>query len=150
MSARTTRSADWKAVSQIRSLQSRAAEMAAARAGAERGAAAEQHQNCQAALDEAQRGWMKAIEGGAFDPGLARHWFAHVGRKEAEQRTAGEALQGADRRLEDKRSAWHGAQARAEAADKRRRSASAAEARRRDEDQLAAVEDRAAHQGRPG
>lgn len=150
MSARATRTADWKAVAEIRALQSRAAEMAAARAGAERGEAAEHHQSCEAALDEAQRGWADVLARGAFDPGLARHWYADVGRKEADERGADEALQGADRRLEDKRAAWHGAQARAEAADTRRRSASAGEARRRDENRLAEVEDRAARQRRPG
>jgi hypothetical protein len=149
VSARATRAADWKAVAEIRALQSRAAEMAAARAGAERTAAAERHQGCEASLDAAQRGWAEALDG-AFDPGLARHWFTDVGRKEAEERAAGEALAGADRRLEDQRAAWHGAQARAEAADTRRRSASSDEARRRDEERLAAVEDRAARQRRPG
>jgi hypothetical protein len=149
MSARTSRSADWKAVAEIRALQSRAAEMAAARAGAERTAAADRHQGCEAALDEAHRGWVEALEGAGFDPGLARHWYADVGRKEAEERAAGEALAGADRRLEDQRAAWHGAQARADTADTRQRSASAAEARRRDEERLAAVEDRASRQRRP-
>ncbi len=144
MSARRTRAADWKAVAEIRALKSRAAEMAAARAGQARGTAAERHESAEAALDEAQQGWAAALEERAFDPGLARHWFAHVGHRQDEERQAGAALAEADHRLGEARTAWHGAQARADVAGARSRSATATEARRRDETRLAAVEDRAA------
>lgn len=147
MSARRTRAADWKAVAEIDVLKSRVAEMAAAQAGKERGGAAERHEQAEAALGEAQDGWAAAL-GGAFDPGLARHWFAHVGRRQAEEKTAGEALAEADRQLAEKRAAWHGAQARADVVGERARSATAAEARRREETRLEAVEDRAALQRR--
>lgn len=148
MSARRTRAADWKAVAEIDVLKSRVAEMAAAQAGRERGSAAERHEEAEAALGEAQDGWAAALAGGAFDPGLARHWFAHVGRRQAEERTAGEALADADRQLAEKRAAWHGAQARADVVGERARSATAAEARQREEIRLEAVEDRAALQRR--
>lgn len=148
MSARRTRAADWKAVAEIRALKSRAAEMAAAQAGNERGDAAERHESAEAALDEAQLGWAAALDEGAFDPGLARHWFAHVGLRQVEEREAGETLAEADRRLAEKRAAWHGAQARADVTRARSRSATATETRRREESRLAAVEDRAALQGR--
>lgn len=147
MSARRTRAADWKAVAEIRALNSRVAEMAAARAGKERGDAAGRQESAGAALDEAQQGWAAALRG-AFDPGLARHWFAHVGRREAEARQAEEKLADADRQLTEKRAAWHGAQASADVADARSRAAAAGESRRRDEARLAAVEDRAALQRR--
>ena len=149
MSARRTRAADWKAVTEIRRLQSRAAEMEAARAGTARAAAADRHAEVETALGDAQRGWIGAVEGGALDPGLVGHWFADVGRRQAEERKVGEALRDADRRLEEKHAAWHGAQARADAADARRRDASAKAARHSDEARLAAVEDRATLQSRP-
>ena len=127
MSARRTRAADWKAVAEIDGLKSRVAEMAAAQAGKERGSAAERHEEAEAALGEAQQGWAAALDG-TFDPGLARHWFAHVGRRQAEEKTAGDALAEADRQLAEKRAAWHGAQARADVVGERARSATAAEA----------------------
>lgn len=147
MSARRARVADWKAVSEIRRLQSRAAEMEAVRAGTDRGAAAERHVEAEESLDDAQSGWTAALEG-VFDPGLAGQWFAEIGRKEAGEREAREALGKADRRLEEKRGDWHAAEARAEAAGARLHGASAGAARRREEARLAEVEDRFARPGR--
>lgn len=149
MSARRARAADWTAVTEIRRLQSRAAEMEAVRAGTERGAAAERHAEAETALDDAQRSWTAAVEGGALDPGLVGHWLADVGSRQAEERTCGEALRDAGRKLDEKRAAWHAARARADAADARRRDASAKAARHGEEARLAAVEDRAARQGKP-
>jgi hypothetical protein len=148
MSRRRTRASDWKAVAEIRGLQSRAAEMDAVRAGNGRDEAAGRRESAEAALDEAQLGWIATVEGGVFDPLLTRHWFAEVGRRQAEESEAGEALRDADRRLEESLAAWHVARARADAATERRRDASAMASRRREETRLTAMEDRAALQGR--
>lgn len=148
MNARRTRAADWRAVAEIRALQSRAAEMAAVRATHEQDAAATRHGESQAALDAAQQGWAAALAG-VFDPEMARRWFADVDRRQAEESAAGTALAESDRLLEARRTDWHAAEARADVADARHLDASARAVRRRDEARLAAVEDRAARQGRP-
>lgn len=150
MSGRDARAGDWKAVKEIRRLQSRSAEMAAQRAGAERGAAAERHSEAEAALGEAQRGWTAAVMGRAFDPGLVGRWYAEVGRNLAGEREAGETLREADRTLDARRADWHAAEARAEVAGARHDDAVARAVRRRDEARLAEGEDRFARQGKPG
>ena len=145
MSAARTR--DWKAIAAIRLLQRRAAELAAARAGAEREAAADRRAEAEASAADAQDGWVAALDG-AFDPGLARRWFGEVARREADAGEAGDALGEADRLLERKRVDWHAAEAREAAAQARHRSVSAGAARRREEKRLAEAEDRFGGQGR--
>jgi hypothetical protein len=142
MSARRTRAADWQAIAVIRRLQSRAAEMEAVRAGREREQAAQRQAESDAALAEAQRGWESALEG-AFDPGLARHWSADVGRKQGASEAADTAADEAELRLGDKRAAWNAADARAEVAEDRQRAAKGAADRHREEARLAGIEDRA-------
>lgn len=137
--------AGWKAVAEIRALQSRAAEMEAVRAGAERDSAATRHSDAEGALDRAQDGWAGALEG-AFDPGLAQGWFAEVSRTEAVESEAAEALREADRLLEAKSRGWHAAEARSEDAEGRRRTASAGAARKREEGRLAEIDERSARQ----
>lgn len=145
MSPRRARAADWQAVAEIRQLQSRAAEMAAIDAAADRHRAAEQNDSAKDALADAQRGWADAL-GGAFDPTLARHWFAHVGDRQAEADSAAATLQTAGDKLERSSAAWHAAEVRADAAEDRRRTAAADSARARDEARLGEVEDRSARQ----
>jgi hypothetical protein len=149
MSADRARAAGWKAVAEVRALQSRAAEMAAIRAGNARGEAARTHERSEAALDEAHDGWAGAVEGSVFDPDLAGHWLALVGRRRAAEQDAGEALNEAGRTLAAKSAARHAAEARAEVAVARHGEAEARAARRGDEARLATVEDRAARRGAP-
>jgi len=145
MSAVRARAAAWRAIARIRRLQSRVAELDVARAGGERETAAQRHARAEQLLDQAQSGWAGAIEG-AFDPGLARHWFAKVDRERAGERQAGETLREADTRLEEKRGDWHAAEARGEVAEERSRRATAGAARRAEEARLAESEDRFAGQ----
>lgn len=147
MSPRRARAADWQAVAEIRLLQSRAAEMAAADAATARRRAAERNDAAEDALAEAQHGWADALTG-AFDPTLARHWFAHVGDRQAEAETAATALEEAGAEARQSNAAWHAAEVRAEAAEDRRRLAASDASRARDEARLGELEDRAARQER--
>jgi hypothetical protein len=145
MSARRARAADWQAVAEIRQLQSRAAEMAAIDAANARRRAAEQNHAAEDALADAHRGWADALVG-AFDPWLARHWFARVGDRQSEADAADAALETATGEAERSNAAWHTAEVRAEAAVERRRIAVADASRARDEARLGEIEDRAARQ----
>jgi hypothetical protein len=148
MNARRARAAAFKAVAGIRGLQSRAAELAVARAENERRSRSDAQGRCAAALDETQRGWAETLGGASFDPGLARQWFADVGARQAEEKQASEKLDEAETLLGERRTACHEAIARAETADAQARKAASQEARRRDEARLSALQDQATYRRR--
>lgn len=148
MSPRRKRAADWRAIAEVRALQSHAAELAAAQAAAARRGAWDASEEAGRSLEDAQTGWAAALDG-AFDPALARYWFAHVAERQAEAQAADDALGEANERLSGRRRDWHCAELRSEVARKRRRSAAAEASRALEEARLGAIEDRAARKGRP-
>ena len=137
------------AVARIRALQSRATEIEAVRAVNAHRAATERHESCAEALAEIQTGWSEALQGGSFDPGMARYWYAALDRGCAEERQLAELVEAARDRLEQDRAAWHAASARSDAAREQAQAASKRLARQREEIRLAALEDRAARGTRP-
>lgn len=143
MSRRRAEAAGWRTVAEVRALQSRAAELAAARAALERQQADEAAKEAWLALDDAQRGWAAALAG-TFDPGLARRWFAQVESRNSEAKQAEQGLRAADQRLQDRRGEWHSARLQSDLAGDQRRAAWAEVSRAKDEARLAELEDRAA------
>jgi len=144
MAAARSRADALATIAEIRGLQSRAAELEAARAAGERRAAEERRADCAERLAETEAGWAAAVAGGAFDPELARHWFAALEAGRAEQYRLAEEVAAADAELSRRRSEWQAASARTDAAREQSRIATRHAGRRRDEARLAAVEDRVA------
>jgi len=135
-------------IAEIRGLQSRAAELEAARAAGEHRAAEERLADCAERLAGTEAGWAAAVAGGAFDPGLARHWFAALEADRAEQDRLAEEAAAADAELGRRRAEWQAATAHTDAAREQCRIAARRAGRSRDEARLAAVEDRAAASSR--
>ncbi|HEV2818514.1 MAG TPA: hypothetical protein VGW40_14975 [Allosphingosinicella sp.] len=131
-------------IAEIRGLQSRAAELEAARAAGERRAAEESCAECRERLAGTEAGWTATIEEGALDPELARHWFAALEAGRAEQHRLDEEAAAAEDALVRSRAAWQAASARTDAAREQSGIAARRAGRRREEARLAAVEDRAA------
>ena len=144
MAAARDRAEALKVIAEIRGLQSRAAELDAVRAAGERRAAEERRTDCAERLAGTEAGWAATVGGGAFDPELARHWFAALEAGRAEQHRLDEIAAAAGEELERRRSDWQAASARTDAAREQSRIAGRRAGHRREEARLAAVEDRAA------
>jgi len=144
MAAARSRADALATIAEIRGLQSRAAEIEAARAAGERRTAEERRAEAAERLAGTEAGWAASLAGGAFDPGLARHWFAALEAGRAEQHRLDERLAAAEQELAGRRAAWQAASARTDAAREQSRTATRHAAHRRDEARLAAVEDRIA------
>jgi hypothetical protein len=144
MGAARDRSDALAAIAGIRGLQSRAGEIQALRAVDAHRAAKERHENWVETLAETQAGWAKAVAGGSFDPGMARHWFSALEQGHAEERRLEAQVASAGERLERDRAAWQAAAARSDAADEQAQAAAKRAASQREEARLAALEDRAA------
>jgi hypothetical protein len=149
MRARRARTAAFRAVADIRGLQSRAAALAVARAENERRSKSDERSRRAAVRDETERGWAEALDGASFDPGLARQWFAEVVVRRADEQRAGEDLRDAEAALAARQAAGHEAIARANTAAAQAKTAASQEARHDDEARLAALEDQAAYRRRP-
>ena len=148
MAAARDRAAGLAVIAEIRGLQSRAAELDAVRAAGERRAAEERHAEGRERLAGTEAGWAASVEGGLFDPELARHWYAALEAGRAEQRRLDEEVAVAEEELTRRRTAWQAASARTDAACEQSRIATRRAGHRRDEARLAAVEDRTAASSR--
>lgn len=150
MSARHARARGLKAIAAIRGLSARTAELAAARAEGNRRDAERRHEDCAAALDEIQAGWSRALAGGAFDPDVVRHWFTAAADKGDEARRLAGDLADAEDVLRERRADAHAAAARSDAAGAQAAAAAKGVRRWREEQNLAAAEDRSARRGHGG
>lgn len=130
-----------KTVADIRALQMRAAESEHARAEQARQIAAGRLESGRAAVREAEQGWLAATAARSFDPTLSRVWLHALETRRGQERALEEAGTQAAKEADDRRAALRIAQARSDASREQARRAARAADRRREEVQLAAIED---------
>lgn len=144
MGAARDRSEALAAIAGIRALQSRAGEIQALRAVNAHRAAKQSYDGCVEALIETQAGWAEAMQGGSFDPEVARIWFTALEQGHAEERRLEAQLESARNELERDRAAWQACAARSDAAREQAEGAAKRADRQREDARVAALEDRAA------